>query len=282
MNRRFGWMEDEVPVVGQGTWHMGHRGHRKSETEALGLGIGLGLTHLDTAELYADGGAEELIGEVLRGRRRDDLFIVSKVRPDHATRRGTISACDASLRRMGIDYVDVYLLHWPGRVPIAETMGALEELVGAGKVRALGVSNFDVEDLQAAERALSRERIACNQVLYHLEERGIEGRLLGYCQARDIAVVGYSPFASGGSFPAPDSTGGRVLAEVARRRRATPRQVALAFLVRLAGTFTIPKASRPEHVRENVGALGLTLTEEEVTALERAFPLPPAGPLATA
>jgi diketogulonate reductase-like aldo/keto reductase len=282
MNRRFGWMKDEVPVIGQGTWHMGHKAHRKAEAEALALGFGLGLTHLDTAELYADGGAEELIAEALRGRRRDDLFIVSKVRPDHATRRGTIAACDASLRRLGIDHLDVYLLHWPGRVPIAETMGALEELVGAGKIRALGVSNFDVEDLQAAERALTRERIACNQVLYHLGERGIERKLLGYCQARDIAVVGYSPFASGGSFPAADTAGGRVLAEVARRRRATPRQVALAFLVRLAGTFTIPKASRLEHVRENVGALGLTLTEEEVSALEQAFPMPPAGPLATA
>ncbi len=271
-------MKDEVPVVGQGTWHMGQ--NRRLEAEALTIGLGLGLGHVDTAEAYGDGAAEELIGDVLRAHHRDDVFLVSKVLPEHATRKGTIAACEASLRRLGIDYLDVYLLHWPGGVPIAETMAGLEELVQAGKIRALGVSNFDVAELQEAERSLARERIACNQVYYSLPERGIERRLLGYCQARDIAVVGYSPFGSG-SFPAPESPGGRVLAEVARRRRATPRQVALAFLVRLAGTFTIPKASRPEHVRENAGALELTLTEEEVAALEQAFPLPPPGPLAT-
>jgi diketogulonate reductase-like aldo/keto reductase len=271
-------MEDEVPVIGQGTWNMDRADPKGAEALALGLGLGLG--HIDTAELYGDGAAEELVGEVLRGRRRDDVFLVSKVRPDHATRAGTIAACDASLRRLGTDHLDVYLLHWPGAVPLAETMAALEELVAAGKIRALGVSNFDVAELEAAARALGRERIACNQVYYSLEQRGIERRLLGYCQARDIAVVGYSPFGSG-QFPAPGTTGGRVLAEVARRRRATVRQVALAFLTRLAGTFTIPKAARPEHVRDNAGALDLTLADEEVAALEQAFPLPPPGPLAT-
>src|SRR6266568_339082 len=187
MDRRFGWMKDEVPVVGQGTWHMGKS--RRAEAEALTIGLGLGLGHIDTAELY---GSEELVGDVLREHYRDDVFLVSKVLPDHATRKGTLAACDASLRRLGTDYLDVYLLHWPGRVPIAETMGALEELVAAGKIRALGVSNFDVPELQQAERALSRERIACNQVCYHLGARGIERKLLGSCQARDIAVVGYS------------------------------------------------------------------------------------------
>lgn len=278
MDRRFGWMKDEVPVVGQGTWHMAK--NRRQEAEALTIGMGLGLGHIDTAELYGDGAVEELVGEVLKAQIRDDVFLVSKVLPEHATRKGTVAACDASLRRLGTDYLDVYLLHWPGEIPIGETMGALEDLVLAGKIRALGVSNFDIPELQEAERALTRERIACNQVHYCLTERGIERKLLGYCQARDIAVVGYSPFGSG-SFPAPESPGGRVLAEVARRRRATVRQVALAFLVRLAGTFTIPKASRPEHVRENAGALDLTLTEEEVAALEQAFPVPPPGPLAT-
>lgn len=280
MDRRFGWMKAHVPVIGQGTWHMGEPEARRTEIDALTTGLGLRLRHIDTAEMYGDGRAEELLGEVLRGRRREDLFLVSKVQPQHATRKGTIAACEATLRRLGTDYLDVYLLHWPGRVPIAETMAALEELARAGKIRALGVSNFDVEELAAAERALTRERIACNQVLYHLRARGIERRLLGYCQARDIAVVGYSPFGSG-NFPAPASPEGRLLAEVARRRRATPRQVALAFLVRLPGTFAIPKAARPEHVRENAGALELTLTTEEISALEQAFPLPPPGPLET-
>src|SRR5262249_35556591 len=278
MNRRFGWMKDEVPVVGQGTWHMAR--NRRQEAEALTIGLGLGLGHVDTAELYGDGAVEELVGEVLKAHEREDVFLVSKVLPEHATRKGTVAACDASLRRLGTDYLDVYLLHWPGDIPVGETMGALEDLVVAGKIRALGLSNVDIPELQEAERALTRERIACNQVHYCLTERGIERKLLGYCQARDIAVVGYSPFSSG-NFPAPESPGGRVLAEVARRRRATVRQVALAFLVRLAGTFTIPKASRPEHVRENAGALDLTLTEEEVGALEQAFPVPPPGPLAT-
>jgi diketogulonate reductase-like aldo/keto reductase len=283
MRRRFGWIKELVPVVGQGTWQMGAPRDRKIETETIALGLDLGLSHLDTAELYGDGRAEELLAEVIHGpvraRRREDLFIVSKVLPSHATHAGTIAACEASLKRLRIDYLDLYLLHWPGKVPIAETMGALEELVRAGKIRALGVSNFDVPDLEMAEKALTRERLACNQVCYHLGERGVERRVIPWCQARDIAVVGYSPFGSG-RFVAPSSPGGRVLAEVARRRRATPRQVALAFLSRLPGTFTIPKASRPEHVRDNAGALELTLSDEDVMSLEDAFPIGPEGPLA--
>jgi len=281
MRRRFGWMKELVPIVGQGTWQMGAPRDRKIESDTLALGIDLGLTHVDTAELYGDGRAEEMIGEVVRGRRREELFIVSKVLPNHATHRGTLAACDASLRRLGLDYLDVYLLHWPGKAPIPETMAALEELVRAGKIRALGVSNFDVADLEAAEKALSRERIACNQVCYHLAERGVERKVIPWCQARDIAVVGYSPFATG-HFVSPSSPGGRALAEVARRRRATPRQVALAFLSRLPGTFTIPKSSRPEHVRDNAGALDLTLGDEDVMTLEDAFPIGPDGPLAVA
>jgi diketogulonate reductase-like aldo/keto reductase len=280
MRRRFGWMKELVPVIGQGTWQMGNPRDRRAEADALGLGLDLGLTHLDTAELYGDGQAEELIGEVLRTRRRDDVFLVSKVLPGHGTHKGTLAACDATLRRLGVDHLDVYLLHWPGRVPIAETMGALEELVRAGKIRALGVSNFDVAELEAAEKALSRERLACNQVYYQLEERGVERRVIPWCQARDIAVVGYSPFGQG-HFVSSTSAGGRVLAEVARRRRATPRQVALAFLARLPGTFTIPKAARPDHVRDNAGALELTLSDEDVLSLEDAFPLGPDRPLAT-
>src|SRR5215470_13163136 len=219
MRRRFGWMKELVPIVGQGTWQMGAPRDRKIESDTLALGIDLGLTHVDTAELYGDGRAEEMIGEVVRGRRREELFIVSKVLPNHATHRGTLAACDASLRRLGVDYLDVYLLHWPGKAPIPETMAAMEELVRAGKIA----------------------------------ERGVERKVIPWCQARDIAVVGYSPFATG-HFVSASSPGGRALAEVARRRRATPRQVALAFLSRLPGTFTIPKSSRPEHVRDNAGA----------------------------
>src|SRR5215470_3430912 len=279
MRRRFGWMKELVPVVGQGTWQMGAPRDRKIESDALALGCDLGLTHLDTAELYGDGRAEEMIGEVMKSRKRDDLFIVSKVLPSHATHRGTIAACEATMRRLGTDYLDVYLLHWPGKVPIAETMAAMEELVHAGKIRALGVSNFDVPDLDAAEKALGRERIACNQVLYNLVDRGVEKKVIPWCQARDIAIVGYSPFGTG-QFIAPSSPGGRVLVEVARRRRSTPRQVALAFLARLPGTFTIPKSSRPEHTRDNAGALDLTLGDEDVMELEDAFPIGPDRPLA--
>src|SRR5215813_9974028 len=162
MRRRFGWMKELVPIVGQGTWQMGALRDRKIESDTLALGLDLGLTHLDTAELYGDGRAEEMIGDIIKnkedkGRRRDELFIVSKVLPSHATHRGTLAACDASLRRLGVDYLDVYLLHWPGKAPIAETMAALEELVRAGKIRALGVSNFDVPDLETAEKSLTRE-----------------------------------------------------------------------------------------------------------------------------
>src|SRR5262249_39570519 len=154
MRRRFGWMKELVPIVGQGTWQMGALRDRKIESDTLALGLDLGLTHLDTAELYGDGRAEEMLGDLIRakGRRRYELFIVRKVLPSHATHRGTLAACDASLRRLGVDYLDVYLLHWPGKAPIPETMGALEELVRAGKIRALGVSNFDVQDLEAAEK----------------------------------------------------------------------------------------------------------------------------------
>jgi len=279
MRRRFGWMKELVPIVGQGTWQMGALRDRKIESDTLALGLDLGLTHVDTAELYGDGRAEEMIGEVMKSRKRDDLFIVSKVLPSHATHRGTIAACEATMRRLGTDYLDVYLLHWPGKVPIAETMAAMEELVRAGKIRALGVSNFDVPDLDAAEKALGRERIACNQVLYNLVDRGVEKKVIPWCQARDIAIVGYSPFATG-PFVAPSSPGGRVLAEVSRRRRSTPRQVALAFLARLPGTFTIPKSSRPEHTRDNAGALDLTLGDEDVMELEDAFPIGPDRPLA--
>jgi len=188
-------MPDQVPVVGQGTWQMGERRRQVDEVAALRAGIARGLTHIDTAELY--GGAEDLIAEVIRGMPRRDLFIVSKVLPSNADRGGTLRACEKSLKRLGTDYLDVYLLHWRGSVPLAETLGALEELVDQGKIRALGVSNFDVADLEEARPLLRKHPIVCNQVMYHLGERHIDADLVAYCAQRDIAVVGYSPSDTG-------------------------------------------------------------------------------------
>jgi len=276
IRRRFGPLPDEVPIVGQGTWQMGDPRDRRAEVEALRAGIAAGLTHIDTAELY--GPAEDLVAEAIRGLPRRDLFLVSKVLPQHATAAGTIRACEASLRRLGTDYLDVYLLHWRGSHPLAETLGALEELVAQGKIRALGVSNFDVADLEEAREHLGRAPIACNQVLYHLGQRHIDGGLVDYCAEHDIAVVGYSPFGHG-RFAAPSSKGGRALAAVAARHGATPRQVALAFLCREPPLFTIPKASSAEHARENAGALGLRLTAEDIAEIDAAFPVQRQGDL---
>jgi diketogulonate reductase-like aldo/keto reductase len=268
---KFGPLPDEVPIVGQGTWMMGDRGVRAEDVETLRRGIALGLRHIDTAELY--GPAEEMVGEAIRGIPRRDLFLVSKVLPQHASRAGTIRACEATLRRVGTDYLDVYLLHWRGPHPLAETMAALETLVEQGKIRALGVSNFDVEDLEEASGLLTRARIACNQVLYNLEQRYADLRLVDSCARLGIAVVGYSPFGHG-DFPGPRTAGGRALARVAARYEATPRQVALAFLTRRPPLFTIPKASSAAHVEENAGALTLRLDEADVAAIDAAFPVP--------
>jgi diketogulonate reductase-like aldo/keto reductase len=267
--RPFGPMPDEVPVVGQGTWQMGEARQRDEEIGTLRAGIARGLTHIDTAELY--GGAEDMIAEAIQGIPRRDLFIVSKVLPQNASRAGTLRACEKSLRRLGIDYLDVYLLHWRGSVPLAETLGAMEDLVDQGKIRALGVSNFDVADLEEARALLRKHPIACNQVLYHLTERHIDAGLVAYCRQHDIAVVGYSPFGHC-RFPSPSRGGGRVLAAVAARLGATPRQVALAFLAREAPLFTIPKASSVAHAEENAGALELALAPADIAEIDAAFP----------
>jgi diketogulonate reductase-like aldo/keto reductase len=270
--RAFGPLPDLVPVVGQGTWLMGDSRNRGGEVAALRAGIAAGATHIDTAELY--GNAEDLVGEAIKGIRREDLFIVSKVLPSNASYKGTIRACETALRRIGTSYLDVYLLHWRGSYPLEETMGALEALVEQGKIRALGVSNFNVADLEEAESALTSGRIACNQVLYHLEERHIDGELIGHCAERNIAVVGYSPFGHG-RFPRASGAGGRALAAVAARHGATTRQVALAFLVRKAPLFTIPKASTVAHAQENSGALTLKLEPSDIRELDAAFPAAP-------
>ncbi|GIW41795.1 MAG: aldo/keto reductase [Candidatus Binatia bacterium] len=267
----FGWTGVAVPLVGQGTWHMGESRRRKDEeVAALRLGLELGLVHIDTAELYGQGGAEEVVAEAMRGFPRKEVFLVSKVLPQHASYQGTIRAAEASLRRLRTDYLDLYLLHWPGRYPIEETMGAMAELVRQGKIRFAGVSNFDVTELrEAVER--SPVRIACNQVLYNLTHRGIELDLLPFCRRHEIAVVGYTPF---GGFPT-RGVGFRVLEGIARRHGKTPRQVVLRFLTRLPGLFAIPKAAKLEHVRENAGASDFDLTEEDIREIDRVFPVPP-------
>jgi diketogulonate reductase-like aldo/keto reductase len=240
--------------------------------ETLRVGLDLGMSHIDTAEMYGDGRAEQLVAEAIAGRRQQ-VFLASKVLPGNASYDGTLKACDRSLARLKTTWLDLYMLHWPSHHPLGETMRALERLVDDGRVRYLGVSNFDVDELRAAEAALHHHRIACNQVLYHLGDRGIERRLLPYCRQREIPVVAYSPFGHGG-FPSPRSASGKVLAELATKHRRTPRQVALNFVTRLPGVFTIPKTSYQERVRENAGGAGWELSVEDLAAIDRVFPAP--------
>jgi diketogulonate reductase-like aldo/keto reductase len=265
--RELGPAGARVPVVGQGTWYL-EQGDRGEAIAALRAGLDAGLTHVDTAEMYGDGAAEEIVGEAIAGRR-DEVFLTSKVLPSNASREGTARACEASLRRLRTDHLDLYLLHWPGSHPLQETIAAFERLVEVGKIRTWGLSNFDADDLDAALRLAGPGRIACDQVLYHLQERAIEHAVLPWCAAHGVALVAYSPFGSG-DFPAPQSPGGRVLAALARAHGATPRQVALAFLTRAPGTFAIPKAARAAHAREN--ARPVALTPEDVRRLDAAFP----------
>lgn len=266
LKREFGSTGVSVPVIGQGTWNMDAEG-----LEALRLGIELGMTHIDTAELYT--GAEQVVARVLRDNRKK-IFLVSKVLPSNASHKGTLRACDASLQRLKTDYLDAYLLHWwTGAYPIAETMRAMEELVAAGKIRHIGVSNLDIEQLKQAQKALGRAKIVCNQVLYHLRSRGIENRLIGYCESHRIAVVGYSPFGQG-DFPAPKSKQGKVLESIAAGHGKTARQVALNFLTRRNSLFVIPKSADPGHVRENAGATGWKLDQEDLKLIDSVFPVP--------
>ena len=268
--RTFGPTGVAVAVIGQGTWYI-EQARRAEAVAAIRAGLDAGMTHVDTAELYGSGKAEEIVAEGIAGRR-DEVFFVSKIMPPNASRAGTVAACEASLKRLKTDRLDCYLLHWRGRHPLEETVAALEALQAAGKVRSWGVSNFDEDDLQEAEDIAGPGRIACNQVLYHLQERGIEHAVLPWCEAHGVAVVGYSPFGHD-SFPRADSSGGRILAAVAEAHGATPRQVALAFLVRRPSLLTIPKAARVDHARENAAAGALHLTAAEIARIEAAFPL---------
>jgi len=268
--RAFGPTGTTVAAIGQGTWNM-ELDDRKGCVRALRAGIDAGATHLDTAEMYGDGRVEELVGEALAGRR-EEVFLVSKVLPGNASRRGTLEACERSLARLRTDRLDAYLLHWPGPYPLEETLEAFEQLVDAGKIRCFGVSNFDESELAEALALAGERRLACNQVLYHLGERRIEHAVVPFCEEHGIAVVAYSPFGSG-EFPKARSSGGRLLAELAEAHGATPHQLALAFLARHPSLLAIPKASRVEHARENAAAGSLTLSGDEIRRIDEAFPI---------
>lgn len=267
--RIFGPLNAPVSVIGQGTWCI-ESDARATAVKALRRGLDLGMTHIDTAEMYGDGAAEELTGEAITGRR-DEVFLVSKVLPQNASRKGTVAACEKSLNRLKTDRLDCYLLHWRGRHPLPDTIAAFEELLSAGKIRAWGVSNFDVSDLEEALAIAGPGRIACNQVLYHLKERAIEHAVIPWCAQQKIPVVAYSPFGQG-DFPKATTGGGRALATIAAAHRATARQVALAYLLRHPGIFTIPKAASPEHVAENAGAGDLKLNAAEIHSVDQVFP----------
>src|SRR5258705_6709314 len=236
--RPFGHSKREVPAIGLGTWNL-ERDDRQAAIAALRRGLDLGMTHVDTAELYGTGEVEELVAEAIEGRR-DEIFLVSKALPYNASARGTIAACERSLARLRTDHLDCYLLHWPGDHPFEDTIGSFERLVRDGKIRSWGLSNCDVAELRAAEEIAGPGRITCNQVLYHLEQRGIEHAVLPWCEHHGVAVVAYSPFGSG-SFPSPRSAGGRRLPERAAPHHVTPHAVPLAGAARRPSTFVIPQ-----------------------------------------
>jgi diketogulonate reductase-like aldo/keto reductase len=268
--RQFGNTKREVSVIGQGTWYI-DQGHRKTAVAALRRGLDLGMTHIDTAEMYGD--AELVIAEAIQGRR-DEAFLVSKVLPSNASRRGTITACERSLARLKTDRLDCYLLHWRGSYPLSETVAAFDDLMRAGKILSWGVSNFDADDLDDMLEVAGPGKIACNQVLYHLKERAIEHAVIPWCKRHGVAVVAYSPFGHD-DFPDARSKSGQVLAAIAEAHGATPRQVALSFLTRDPSVFAIPKASSPEHAAENATAGDLELRDNEIAALDKAFPRGP-------
>jgi diketogulonate reductase-like aldo/keto reductase len=266
--RRFGPAHREVAVIGQGTWYL-ESGDRAAAIAAVRRGLDLGMTHVDTAEYYGE--AENVVGEAISGRR-DEVFLISKVIPGNASRSGTIRACENSLARLGTDRLDCYLLHWRGQYPLEDTIAAFERLEREGKILSWGVSNFDVSDLEEVWEIAGR--LVCNQVLYHLQERAIEHAVIPWCEQHGVAVVGYSPFGHG-DFPGSGTKGGRLLEEIATAHKATPRQVALRFLVRRPLLFTIPKASSPDHAAENAGAGDLRLTKTDLARIDQAFPLGP-------
>ncbi|HVC51640.1 MAG TPA: aldo/keto reductase [Stellaceae bacterium] len=261
---------ETVPAYGQGTWHMGENSRRfDQEAAALRLGIELGLTLIDTAEMYGNGTAEEIVARATAGLR-DRLFIVSKVLPHNASQKGVVEACERSLKRLKTDRIDLYLLHWRGSVPLAETMAGFARLLRDGKIRRHGVSNFGLDDMKDWVALGGGDTVATNQILYNLTRRGPEWDLIPWCRDRGIPIMAYSPIEQGRML------GHKALAEIAARHRATPAQVALAWLLRQEGMIVIPKATEAEHVRENRLAADLELTDADLAALDRAFP-PPKG-----
>jgi diketogulonate reductase-like aldo/keto reductase len=259
---------DEVPVLGLGTWRMGERrSERAAEIAAIRLGLDLGVRLFDTAEMYGEGGAEEMLAEALAGRR-DEVFLVSKVYPHNASRKGAIAACERSLKRLKTERLDLYLLHWRGSVPLSETVEAFETLRRDGKIRQWGVSNLDPGDMDELAKVANGSNCAANQVLYHLGSRGIEWALLPGCQKSGIVVMAYSPLGQGPLLRKP------ALKKIAEKHSTDPAAVALAWVLRQPGVITIPKAVRPEHVRANLKALELKLDAEDLVALDAAFPPP--------
>jgi diketogulonate reductase-like aldo/keto reductase len=259
---------EKLSILGQGTWHMGEDAdHRGSEIASLRLGLDLGMTVIDTAELYGSGASESLIADALDGRR-DDAFLVSKVLPHHATRRGTIAACEKSLRRLKTDHLDLYLLHWRGNVPLAETVQAFEQLVKDGKIHHWGVSNFDLPDMEELLALKTSRNCATNQVLYNLAHRGIEFDLLDWSRTHKIPIMAYSPIEQGMLLENFE------LLKIARRNKATPAQIMLAWVLRQDGIIAIPKAGNPQHVQENRDALKIQLNKEDRELLDELFPPP--------
>jgi diketogulonate reductase-like aldo/keto reductase len=274
--RQFGCTKRDVPVIGQGTWYS-KDDHRQSAIAALRLGLDLGMTHIDTAEMYLSGEAEEWVAEAI-GPRRDEVFLVSKVLPQNASRTGTVAACEASLARLNTDRLDCYLLHWrDDTYPLVETIEAFQKLERERKLLSWGVSNFDVPDLKEAHRFGNGRGPVCDQVLYHIQERAVEHAVIPWCEKHGAALVAYSPFGHG-DFPSPRSPGGRLLKQIADEMGATPRQVALRFILRWPFSFTIPKATDPDHVEENARAGDLELTEMQIARLDKTFPLGPPRP----
>lgn len=267
----FGRIPEALPLIGQGTWEMGEsRRSRAQEVRALQLGLELGMNLIDTAEMYASGDAEEVVGEAIAGRR-DGVFLVSKVLPQNASRKGTVKACERSLKRLGVETIDLYLLHWPGEHPLADTIAAFRELRDSGKIRHWGVSNLRMDDLAECERIALGEN-ATNQVLYNLQRRGIEADMVPWCLPRGVLIMAYSPLDQG-RLRKP-----KQLKAVAARHNATPEQVALAWSVRNEGFITIPKSSNETRLRQNAAAAELLLTPQDLAELDEAFP-PPDGPV---
>lgn len=257
-----------IPVLGMGTWQMGESArNRQSEIDALRHGLDLGLSLIDTAEMYGEGGAEEVISQVITNRRAS-VFLVSKVYPHNASKQGAIAACERSLKRLKTDYLDVYLLHWRGSIPLAETLEAFQTLQQAGKIRSYGVSNFDVDDMEEASQLKGGNEIVTNQVLYNLKRRGIEWNLLPWCRERKIPIMAYSPIEQGRLL------NNRTLNAIAQERQVTAAQIALAWVLHQDNVIVIPKSSRIDHIEQNYAALNLKLSADELAALDAAFPPP--------